>query len=114
MKLWVINESSKISGRNKVSLNEDLLRLSDSLSHKLSEHLQRVLRLIHWDHVSGIIDPQELEVLVASKLSSSFSVHDPFIVGGFKEVLLTTPFYSLCPGFTTSPIADEVLVSAIY
>jgi len=114
VKLCLINESCKISGGIKVSLNENLLSLSYTLADELLEHLQRVLWLIHGDHMSCIINSKELEVLVSSELSSSLSIDNPFSVGCLNEVLLTTPFDSFSPSFSTSPVADEVLISTVY
>ena len=69
--------------------------------------------LVHWDHVAGIEDSQEFEVLLSLESTSGFTIDVPVFIFGTAEVLVTSPVNNVGPGFSTSPVADEIFISGV-
>jgi hypothetical protein len=69
--------------------------------------------LIHWHHVTGIVNSQELEVLESLKLASWLTINSPFLVRCCLEVFLALPLNSIGPSLTSSPVADKIFVTRI-
>ena len=63
--------------------------------------------------MSSIIYPEEFEVLELFELSSWDSIDGPFLVCSSIKVIFARPFNSSSPSFSSTPVADVVLVSTI-
>jgi len=81
--------------------------------NELGEHFKGVFWLVHWDHVTGVEHSEELEVLNRFDGTSSSSVDTPVFVFGSLEFSGMVPCDLVGPGFSTSPVADEVLISGV-
>jgi len=75
------------------------------------EHSEGVHWLIHWDHVACIVNSEEVKVSVLAHLSSCLSVNGPVCILSSVELFLAGPLGGKRPGFSSSPVADPVLVS---
>lgn len=73
------------------------------------KHFEGSLGLIHRDHVTSVVNSQESEVI--NSLVSTVSL--PFSVGGLLELFGLGPLEFVGPLFTTSPVADEILVTRV-
>lgn len=73
------------------------------------KHFKRSLGLIHGNHVTSLVDSQESEVV--NSLESTIGL--PLGVGGLLEFLLFAPLEFMGPLFTTSPVANEILVTRV-
>ena len=82
--------------------------------HECLKHLECVLGLIHWDHVSSVVDAEELEVLVFLELASGLSVDHPVLVLSTVEFGLATPRHGIGPCLTASPVANEIFVARVH
>ena len=66
--------------------------------------------------MSSIVNSQEREVSMRFEFSafdSSLLVNKPCFILLLDKLLLIIPHDSLSPGFTTSPIADEIFISIV-
>jgi len=81
--------------------------------NKHLEHGESINWLVHWHHMSSIVDSKEVELIVLTHLTSSLATHVPVNVVSISELLLVSPFSIKSPGFASSPVADPVLVSRV-
>jgi hypothetical protein len=81
--------------------------------HECLKHLESVLGLIHGNHVSSIVDAEELEVLVFLELASGLSIDHPVLVLSIVEFGLATPRHGIGPCLTASPVANEIFVARV-
>jgi len=63
--------------------------------------------------VASIVNSEEVEVSVLSHLTGLSSINSPRLVILSLEVSLMTPFSGKSPGFSSSPVADPILVSRV-
>lgn len=63
--------------------------------------------------MAGIEDSQEFEVLFSLKSTSRFTINLPVVVLGLGVVIVSSPWNDVGPGFSTSPVANEIFVSGV-
>lgn len=63
--------------------------------------------------MASVEDSKELKVTVFLQITSSIAVDVPGLVFSVSEFFSSAPVDSVGPGFTTSPVADKVLVTAV-
>jgi hypothetical protein len=78
-----------------------------------SEHGQGVDGLIHGHHVAGIGYLKEVEVSGLLQFTSVCTGNFPIGVFLRLEISLALPFSCVSPGFSSSPVADPILVSRV-
>jgi hypothetical protein len=77
------------------------------------EHRQGVDGLVHGHHVASIGYLKEVEVSRLLQFTSVCSVNSPVRVFLGLEISLALPFSCVSPGFSSSPVADPILVSGV-
>lgn len=69
--------------------------------------------MVHWDHVASFVNSKELKVIEGLKGTSGFVTDVPVSILSLLEAVFAGPINGMSPGFTTSPVADEVLISRV-
>ena len=87
--------------------------LEDLACGEFVKHLEGGLWLVHWDHVAGFVNSKELKIVESLEGTSGFVADVPVSILGFREAVFAGPIDGMSPGFSTSPVADEVLVSRV-
>jgi hypothetical protein len=88
------------------------LRVSfDTTRCELVQHGESSLWLVHWNHVAGLEDSQEFEILVGLEVTSWLVVDIPFSIVGLLEVRLSLPLASISPSFSSFPVTNEIFVA---
>ena len=63
--------------------------------------------------MTSVVHSEEVELSVLAHLTGCLAAHVPVNVVSFSELLLAIPFGGKSPGFSSSPVADPVLVSRV-
>lgn len=93
----------------------NLLLLEPLTAQPPVEEVKRVLGLIHWHHVAGLVDLHECEVsggLDLAVLLVSLGKREVLELG-LVEALLAGPLKSLAPSLVAEPVANEVGITGI-
>jgi len=79
----------------------------------LIQHLQAGLRLVIWDHVSGLVESQEGEVSRRLDLTNLLVTKHVWSKLLTVESALALPLKFISPGLVSKPVADEVGITSI-
>ena len=79
----------------------------------LIQHLQAWLRLVEWNHVTGLVKSQEGEVAGGLDLSDLLVPKHVWSQLFTVEASLALPLKSVGPGLVSEPVANEVGITSI-
>ena len=63
--------------------------------------------------MASVVHSEEMELSILAHLTGCLAAHVPVNVVSVSELLLAIPFSGKSPGFSSSPVADPVLVSRV-
>lgn len=88
-------------------------RLPVLAAEPLIQHLQAGLWLVVWDHVTGLVQPQEGKVSRRLDLPNLLLTEHVWSQLFTVESLLALPLESVGPGLVSEPVADKVGITSI-